>query len=63
MKEVIITIDANGETKIETRGFRGRECQEATADLERALGLKTGEQVLPEMFQAAPVGQVQELRA
>lgn len=63
MPQVIVTIDATGQTTIETRGFRGRECQQATADLERALGLKTDDRVTKEMFQAAPAGQVQELKA
>lgn len=63
MKQVIVTIDETGDTKIETSGFHGRECQQATADLERALGIKTADAVTTEMFQAAPAGQVQELQA
>lgn len=63
MKQVIVTIDEHGETQIETQGFQGRECQQATADLERALGLKTSEQLTSEMFQPAAIGQDQTQKA
>ena len=63
MKTVTITIDEQGHSTIETHGFAGRECQKATEDLERSLGIKTNDAVTTEMFQAAPAGQVQELPA
>lgn len=43
MKEIIVTIDEKGNAKIETRGFAGKGCQDATAALEDALGIKTSD--------------------
>lgn len=63
MKEVVITIDDHGKTTIATRGFHGRECQSATADLERALGVKSADTPTPEMFLSATLGQSQSQRA
>lgn len=60
MKEVVITIDDQGKTKIATNGFHGRECQTATADLERSLGVKSSDQPTQELFQSVPVTQSQD---
>ena len=38
MKTIEITIQPNGETKVETKGFAGPECKEASRFLEEALG-------------------------
>jgi len=44
MSRVIeVLISPTGETKIETRGFAGPGCQQATRALEGALGLKQSE--------------------
>ena len=40
MKEMIVTIDAQGNTVITTKGFVGTECLKETADIEKALGAK-----------------------
>jgi hypothetical protein len=41
MKTITITITSEGETTIETKGFVGAACKDATAALEKALGMKT----------------------
>jgi hypothetical protein len=41
--EIIVTVDVQGNTTIETRGFKGADCLKATADLEKALGAKTSD--------------------
>ena len=38
MKTIKITIETDGKTNIETAGFTGKSCKDATAELERALG-------------------------
>lgn len=38
MKEIKVTISPDGKIKIETKGFVGKECVEATKELEKALG-------------------------
>jgi len=42
-KEIIITISPKGETKIEAKGFQGRNCLRATQPFEEALGGKVSE--------------------
>jgi hypothetical protein len=43
MKEITITFE-NGSSKIETKGFRGGECKDATKALKEALGTVTSEE-------------------
>jgi hypothetical protein len=48
-----ILISPTGETTIETRGFTGPACREATKSLAAALGVKQSETLTAEYFQAA----------
>jgi hypothetical protein len=43
MKTITITVDPKGQSKVETTGFAGAECRDASRFLERALGRATGE--------------------
>ena len=56
MKQVQIVIDANGEVKIEAKGFTGTECLAATKDIEAALGKVEARTAKPEQFINATVG-------
>ena len=38
MKTIEIVIDSKGETQIETRGFAGPKCQEASRFVQESLG-------------------------
>lgn len=38
MKEIILTVDIDGKTKLETKGFKGKACLQASKFLEDALG-------------------------
>ena len=52
MKKVIeIVISPTGETKVETKGFSGSECRDASKFVEVALGQKTSEQTTGEFYQ------------
>ena len=52
MKKVIeITISPTGETKVETKGFTGSECRDASKFMEQALGQRTSEQLSGEYYQ------------
>lgn len=44
-------ISPQGETKIETKGFAGAECQQASEFLEKALGQRQAEQLTAEFHQ------------
>ena len=46
LQEIDVTIEPNGEVRVEVRGFTGGECLQATEGLEKALG---GEIVTREM--------------
>ncbi len=51
MKIIEITVDTKGQTKVETRGFTGGECREASKFIEQALGQITDEKVTAEFFE------------
>jgi hypothetical protein len=53
MKRIIrVIIGPKGETRIETKGFSGPECREASRFIELALGQPVNEQVTAEFYQA-----------
>ncbi len=49
-----ILISPTGETTIQTQGFVGAACQQATKSLEAALGLKQSETLTAEFHQTVP---------
>ena len=51
MKIIEITVDAKGQTRVETRGFTGSGCREASRFIEQALGQPTGETLTTEFYQ------------
>ena len=51
MKTIEIIISPQGETRVETKGFAGSECQEASESLEQALGARSGERLTAEFYQ------------
>ena len=46
-----IIVDPQGQTRIETRGFTGNTCLEASRFIESALGQKYSERMTAEFFQ------------
>ena len=50
MPTIEIIVSPQGETKITTKGFAGRKCQDATRELERALGTKTADKKTAEFY-------------
>ena len=53
--EIIIT--PQGETTVQTQGFTGASCRDASKFLEEALGNRTGERLTGEFYQSASVAQ------
>jgi hypothetical protein len=51
MKEIILTVDIDGKSKIETKGFKGKACLQASKFLEQALGTETDNQFKPEYYE------------
>ena len=58
MRIIEITVDTKGQSKVETRGFTGGECREASKFVEQALGQRTAETLTTEFYQ----GQTTDLR-
>jgi DUF2997 family protein len=50
LKIIEITVSPKGETRVETKGFSGSECREASRLLEQALGQRTVETLTAEYF-------------
>lgn len=51
MKTIEISVAPNGQTQVQTKGFVGTSCREASRFLEQALGQRTGEQPTAELHQ------------
>lgn len=50
-KIIEIIVSPTGETKIETKGFTGSECRQASAFIEKALGSRISERQTAEFHQ------------
>ena len=59
MKTIEISVSPQGQTKVETKGFSGSECREASRFLEQALGQPVGEQLTAEFYQTQATEQQQ----
>jgi hypothetical protein len=57
VKVIEITIGPKGETRVETRGFTGGACREASRFLEQALGRRASEQLTAEFYQDETINQ------
>ena len=58
--EIIVTPD--GKTTVQTRGFVGSSCQDASRFIEQALGQRTDEKLTTEYYQAGHVQQATQQR-
>ena len=59
MTQIIeVLISPQGQTKIETKGFAGSTCQQASQFLEQALGAKLSDMPTAELYQAQREEQV-----
>lgn len=52
-KIIEVTVSPKGETTIQTKGFTGDHCRDATRSLEAALGVRTREQLTDEFHATA----------
>ena len=63
MRTIEVIVNAKGETTIQTRGFAGSSCREASDFIERALGQRTAEQLTAEFYQSHTARQQQPEQA
>ncbi len=47
-KTITVTIHPDATATVETKGFAGKACKDATAELEKAMGVKTSDRHTPE---------------
>lgn len=55
MKIIELIVSPEGQTKVETRGFTGPSCRQASAFLEQALGTKAKERLTSDFYQSETV--------
>ena len=53
MKTIQIIIDPSGELRLETKGFTGASCRQASKALEQALGIAESDRPTSELYQQA----------
>ena len=57
MKIIEIVVSPTGQTQVETKGFSGSECRDASRFIEEALGKHTGEKLTGEFYAETSVRQ------
>ncbi len=50
MRTIEITVDPKGATTVQTRGFTGGSCKDASRFVEDALGRRAAETLTPEFY-------------
>ena len=63
MRIIEVLVSSDGQTRIETQGFTGSECRQASQPIEEALGHKVSEQLTAEFHQANAANSLAEQRA
>lgn len=63
MKTIEIIVTAKGETTVQTKGFAGSSCRDASRFIEQALGQSIGEHLTAEFHQTATAEQTHQQRA
>ena len=57
MKTIEIIVDAKGESTLQTKGFAGASCRDASKFIEQALGAAQSDTPTAEMYQTQTVDQ------
>ena len=57
-----IIVQPDGQTRVETKGFAGSSCRDASRFIEEALGNTTGEQLTGEFYQTQAAQQSTQQR-
>ena len=63
MKLIEITVSPTGQTQVQTKGFAGGECREASRFVEEALGQRVSETLTAEFHQTAQQQPQEQQRA
>lgn len=60
MRTIEIIVTPEGRTTVQTKGFHGSSCREASRFIEQAIGNPTGERLTSEFYQAESVQQTRQ---
>lgn len=63
MKTIEIIISLEGQATVQTKGFQGASCRDASRFIEQAIGNATGEKLTSEFHQTESVRQDQQQRS
>ncbi len=58
-----VIVSPQGQTTVQTKGYAGADCIQASKFLEQSLGVTTAEEKTAEFYQATSVSQHQESRS
>lgn len=61
-RTIEIIVSPTGETSLQTKGFAGQACRDASGSLEATLGPRTGEHFTAEFHQTVDAQQAQQQR-
>jgi len=51
MRTIEIVVAPDGQTTVQTKGFQGSSCRDASRFIEQAIGNPTGEKLTSELYQ------------
>ncbi|MDA1229834.1 MAG: DUF2997 domain-containing protein [Planctomycetota bacterium] len=60
MKTIEIIVAADGSSTVETKGFVGSDCRQASRFVETAIGQQIGERLKPEFHQPTTLSEVRQ---
>ena len=63
MKTIEIIISPEGQAIVQTKGFQGASCRDASRFIEQAIGHPIGEKMTSEFYQTESVRQDQQQRS
>ena len=61
-RTIEIIVAPNGQSKVQTKGFTGSSCRQASGFIEQALGQRTSEQRTAEFYQEVSHPQANQLK-
>ncbi|TWT56542.1 DUF2997 domain-containing protein [Allorhodopirellula solitaria] len=62
MKTIEVIVGPDGESRLETNGYGGSDCRQASEFLEQALGSRQSERLKPEFYAQADAREQQQAR-
>jgi hypothetical protein len=61
-RTIEIIVAPNGQSQVQTKGFTGSSCRQASGFIEQALGQRTSEQLTAEFYQQELQPQTHQLK-